>query len=205
MKVILLEDVYNQGVAGEIVDVKPGYARNYLIPEGKAVKATEGMLRQFENLSRQAEMRRAEREKQMQTIADRIEEVTLYFPVRASDRGKLYGSVTMEQVAEALNEEIGLEIDRRRIGESSLRELGEHNLTVRLDTGLAPQVTVIVHRDDSDPRTQDDVVAEAEAVEAELLEGYEDYEDEAYEEAPLAVEEAPVEEGITEDVTQEEA
>lgn len=173
MKVILLEDVYKQGVAGDIVDVAPGYARNYLIPRELAVKATPYMIEQFQQLSEQAEMRRAEREKEYQAIAEKIEELTLYFPVRASESGKLYGSVTTEQIAEALKEEIGLEIDRRRIGDGSLRELGEVDVVVRLDAGLTPTVNVVVHREDVDPHAAEE--PDVEAMEAELLAEDTDY------------------------------
>src|SRR5690606_24593643 len=124
MKLILLEDVYNQGVAGDVVDVAPGYARNYLIPRGLAVKATPGAMKQLENLRKQADVRRAELEKQVEKIAEQVEELTLYFPVKAGERGKLYGSVTNAEIAEQLNEELGIEFDPRRVGDRPLRELG---------------------------------------------------------------------------------
>jgi large subunit ribosomal protein L9 len=166
MKVVLLEDVYNQGVAGEIVEVAPGFGRNYLIPRGMAVKATPGALRQFENLSKQAEVRRAEREKQAEILAEKIEETTLYFGVKAGENEKLYGSVTTADVADGLKEELGLEIDRRRVGDQPLRELGLFEVPVRLDGGFAPTVKVVVHREGEDPRAAEaEMEAEAEAAE----------------------------------------
>jgi len=164
MKIILLEDVYKQGVAGDVVDVAPGYARNYLIPRGMAVKASAGMLRRLETLRKQAEVRRAKRDKEYGQIAEKIQDLTLYFSVKASEAGKLYGSVTNAQIAEQLEELIGLEIDRRRIGDRPLRELGEFDIPVRLDAGLAPTIKVIVFREGDDPR----LVEEEEAAEAEV-------------------------------------
>ena len=100
MKIILLQDVYKKGVAGEVVNVAPGFARNYLIPRGIAVKATPGALRKAENLRKQADVRRAEREKEFDVIADKIRGLELYFSVKASEAGKLYGSVTPADIAE---------------------------------------------------------------------------------------------------------
>jgi large subunit ribosomal protein L9 len=171
MKVILLEDVYKQGVAGEVVDVAPGYARNFLIPKRLAVKVTPGALKQSETLRQHVEVRRAEKEEKFSKIAEQVEGLTLYFGVKASETGKLYGSVTPVEIAERLAEEIGLEIDRRRVGDRPLRELGEHMVPVRLDAGLAPAVRVIVFREGEDPRLMKaEEVEEAEEGE-ELVEG----------------------------------
>lgn len=167
MKVILLQDLYKKGVAGEVVDVAPGFARNYLIPRGIAVKATPGALRQAENLRKQAAIRRAEREHEFGKLAEQIEGLKLYFSVKAGERGKLYGSVTPADIAEKLKEQLGLEIDRRRIGDRPLRELGEFAVPVRLDAGLAPQLKVIVFREGHDPRE----AAPSQAVEAQVDEG----------------------------------
>jgi large subunit ribosomal protein L9 len=166
MKVILLEDVYKQGVAGEVVNVAPGYARNYLIPKRLAVKVTPGALRQSETLRQHVEVRRAEKEEKFSKIGEQVEGLTLYFGVKASETGKLYGSVTPVEIADLLKDEIGLEIDRRRVGDRPLRELGEHMVPVRLDAGLAPAVRVIVFREGEDPR-----LMEAEAEEAVEEEG----------------------------------
>lgn len=207
MKLILLEDVYNQGVAGDVVDVAPGYARNYLIPRGLAVKATPGAMKQLENLRKQADVRRAELEKQVEKIAEQVEELTLYFPVKAGERGKLYGSVTNAEIAEQLNEELGIEFDPRRVGDRPLRELGTFQVPVRLETGVTANVKVVVHRDDVDPRVAEQVHAEAEAqgatvaeYEEQLAEG--EFAEAAYEQgeeleeaAGAAAAEAPLDEG----------
>lgn len=153
MKVILLQDVYKKGVAGEEIDVAPGYARNYLIPKGLAVKSTPGMRRQLENLRKSAEARRAEREREFSRIAEQIAGLTLYFPVKAGETGKLYGSVTPADIAERLTQELGVEIDHRHVGDRPLRELGTFTVPVRLEANLAPTVKVVVHREGEDPRT----------------------------------------------------
>lgn len=171
MKIILLQDVYKKGVAGEVVNVAPGFARNYLIPRGMAAKATPGSLRQSENLRKQADIRRAERDKEFGAIAERVQGLKLYFGVKAGESGKLYGSVTSAEIAEQLKQEIGLEIDRRRIGDQPLRELGQVSVPVRLDAGLVPHIQVVVFREGHDPRQMTEAEMEAEAgfeVEAEF-------------------------------------
>jgi large subunit ribosomal protein L9 len=124
-------------------------------------------MRQAENLRKQAVVRRAEKEKEYGQIADQIRGLQLYFPVRAGETGKLYGSVTAGDIAEQIKALVGLEIDRRRIGDRPLRELGEFNVPIRLDAGLAPVVKVIVFREGHDPRTQE-VMAEEPVVEEAL-------------------------------------
>jgi len=174
MKVILMQDVYKKGVAGEIVEVAPGYARNFLIPQGMAMKATPGAMRQHENLRKNATMRRAERDKEFTQIAEQLQGVALYFGVRAGETGKLYGSVTPGDIAEQLKVERGIEIDRRRIGDRSIRELGEFAVPVRLDATLAPQIKVVVFREGHDPRAGQAVEAEAAPVADEIAPEMED-------------------------------
>ncbi len=129
----------------------------------------------------------------MEQVAQQIEGLTLYFPVKASERGKLFGSVTTQEIAERLKEEIGLEIDPRRVGDNPLRELGKFDVPVRLETGLVANVRVVVHREDEDPRQAEQAEAEAESEdvaaqpEAELAET-----------AEAAADEAPAEEAAEE-------
>jgi large subunit ribosomal protein L9 len=171
MKVILTDDVYKHGVVGEVVEVADGFARNYLIPRGLAIKATPGTLKQAEALRAQAKVRRAQLEQEFGEVAARIEEMTLFFPVKAGESGKLYGSVTPADIVARLNEQLGLEIDRRRVGERPLRELGEHYVAVRLSAGLAPRVRVVIHREGETPEETlaevAEMQAEAEQAEAE--------------------------------------
>jgi large subunit ribosomal protein L9 len=148
MKVILLDYVYKHGVAGEVIDVADGFARNYLIPRKLAVKATPGELNRAAKLREQAAAKRAALENRMNELALSIDGVELIFGRRAASTGKLFGSVTTQEIADALLEETGVDINRRRISVQSLRELGEHDVAVRLGTETAPILKVIVVRDD---------------------------------------------------------
>lgn len=194
MKVILLEDVYKQGVAGEMVEVAPGFARNYLIPRRLAVQATPGALRRFKNLAEKAEVRKAERHSEYGQIAEQINGITLAFPVKAGETGKLYGSITPAMVAERLNQELGIALDHRRVGDRPLRELGRFTVPVRLDAGITGHVRVVVHREGESPMTVEEFDAAEEAEAAEIAEA---------EYAVEAVEEVPYDEEAYEEVWEE--
>jgi large subunit ribosomal protein L9 len=152
MKVLLKEDVYNLGYAGEVHEVANGYGNNYLIPKGLAIKATPNVMKQADIYRKRAEARRAELEKKYTELAAKISETTLTFTAKAGETGRLYGSVTTFQVADALNEALGTEIDRRKVGagSDSLRDLGEHKVTVRLDADHQTDVTVIIEPEDEE-------------------------------------------------------
>lgn len=144
MKVLLTRDVAKIGRAGSVVSVADGYARNYLLPRGLAMPATEGAVKQADNF-RATESRRVDKLRQEITaLAERLNGVSVSFKARAGEEGKLYGSVTTADIAEALTEKIGVEIDKRKIEGESLRELGTHQVRVRLTAELTPQVTVII-------------------------------------------------------------
>jgi large subunit ribosomal protein L9 len=162
MKIILLQDVYKKGVAGEVVDVAPGYARNFLIPQSMAVKATPGAMRSAEGLRKQAVVRRADRDQEFTRLAEQIREMAVYFGVRAGETGKLYGSITPGDIAEQVKAQYGIELDRRRIGDHPLRDLGEFMVPVRLEASLAPQIKVTIFREGQDPREAEGGQAPAE-------------------------------------------
>ena len=195
MKLILTEDVYKKGVAGEVVEVTNGFARNYLIPQGMAVQATPGALKRWAALSEKAAARRAERDKNLSALGESIEALTLAFSVKAGETGKLYGSVTTAQVGEAMNAELGTDIDHRRIGDQSLRQLGQHKVGVRLSSGLTPQITVLVHREGEPPESVMGIEPEAVGQQEDLfdfeLEDLED--DEEAGDSETAEDEADVE------------
>lgn len=148
MKVILLADVYKHGVAGEVVDVADGFARNWLIPKKLAVKATPGALKQAERLRMQASARKAALDNRLNDLARQIDGVELVFGRRASPTGKLFGSVTTSEIAEALQAKTGIDINRRRISQTALREVGTHDVPVRLGTEISPQLKVIIVREE---------------------------------------------------------
>jgi large subunit ribosomal protein L9 len=172
MKVILLDYVYNHGVAGEVIDVADGFARNYLIPKGLAVKATPGELKRAAKLREQAQVRRATLENKMNDLARQIDGVELIFGRRAAITGKLFGSVTTQEMADALLEKTGVDINRRRISQQSLRELGTHDVTVRLGSETSPVIQVTIVREDE----LADFLAAREAAAAGEGEGDEDTE-----------------------------
>lgn len=148
MKVILLDYVYKQGVAGEVIDVADGYARNYLFPKRLAVKATPSEIKRFAKLREQSAAKRAALENRLNELARQIDGVELVFGRRAAATGKLFGSVTTTEIAEALYAETGVDINRRRISQQGLREVGTHDVTVRLGTESSPVLKVIIVREE---------------------------------------------------------
>lgn len=144
MEVILRKDVADLGYAGDLVDVKPGYARNYLLPQGLALRATEGNRTRFEEERRQIEQA-AERERERaQELAGILEDRSLTFNRRAGEEGQLFGSVTSTDIADALEAE-GLQIDRRLIRlEEPIKELGVFTVPIRLHADVEPEIKVWV-------------------------------------------------------------
>jgi large subunit ribosomal protein L9 len=144
MKVVLRQDVPKLGEAGTIQDVKPGYARNYLIPQGMAVLATAGEIKTAEHNAEVKARKIAKQEAQLQSLADKIAGKRLEFTVRAGEGGRLYGSITASEIAEELAKVVGEEIDRRRVVlEEPIRQLGQHAVTVHLVGRLRPAITVV--------------------------------------------------------------
>ena len=151
MKVLLLEDVYKLGRAGDIKKVANGYGRNYLIPQGLAVLATSGALKQVEHIRSTASTRRVARNEEMGGLAEQLSglEESPIWPDqrRAGETGKLYGSVTTQMIADSLKEETGVEIDRRQIDAQPIRMIGEHKVGVRLTIDLIPVITIVVFQE----------------------------------------------------------
>lgn len=173
MKVLLKEDVDNLGYAGEVHDVANGYGRNFLIPRGMAVKATPGVLKQAAAWRARAEARRAELRKQYEELTEKINDMHLVFRAKAGESGRLYGSVTMIDVADRLNEELGTEIDRRKFDSDSLRDLGEHRIPIHLDRDFHPQLLVFIHpeggeTEDANEEAQEEAAEAADEAEAEI-------------------------------------
>ncbi len=144
MKVLLKEDVDNLGYAGEVHTVANGYGRNFLLPKGMAVKANPSALKQAEAWRKRADTHRAELRAEYDVLSDKIRAVVMTFTARAGDNGKLFGSITTQQIADKLNEELGTEIDRRKVGTETLRQVGEHMVPVRLSADHHPEFRVIV-------------------------------------------------------------
>lgn len=147
MKVMLLKDVYKLGRAGDIKKVADGYGRNFLIPQGLAVLATAGALKQAEKVRKQAEIRRAELNSELKGLAEQIKGITLTFAAKAGETGKLYGSITTQDVATALSEQTRYEIKKHQVDMQPIRNLGEFTAHVRLTMDLVPEIKIIVHRE----------------------------------------------------------
>jgi len=190
MKVMLIKDVYKLGRAGDVKKVADGYGRNFLIPQGLAVLATPGALKQVERIRSQAEIRRAEQNQELKGLADEIAGVVLTFAAKAGETGKLYGSITTQNVADALQEKARYEVKRHQIDMQPIRMLGEFTAAVRLTMDLVPEIKIIVHREGEaiEDVAQQKVVAAEDAPVAEAV-----MEDAPAEEI-LAVEEAAEEE-----------
>src|SRR5919112_4042601 len=147
MKVLLLKDVYKLGRAGDVKKVADGYGRNFLLPQKLAVLATPGALKQVEKIRSQAEIRRTEQNSELKGLAEQINGVTLVFATKAGETGKLYGSITTQDVATAIQEKIRFEVKKQQIDMQPIRNLGEYMAHVRLTMDLVPEVKIIVHRE----------------------------------------------------------
>jgi large subunit ribosomal protein L9 len=149
MDVILLHDVPNVGKVGEVKAVADGYARNYLLPRGLAKPATSGEVKQMEQYKRMAIKRAALETENARALAEHLSQMKVTFQARAGEGTKLYGSITSHDIAEKLSEALGKEFDRRKIQlESPLRQLGSHQVPIRLQADIVPEVTVVIERED---------------------------------------------------------
>ncbi|MGK7369460.1 MAG: 50S ribosomal protein L9 [Candidatus Halalkalibacterium sp. M3_1C_030] len=144
MKLILKEDVNKLGDSGDIVDVKPGYGRNYLIPQGKAIMATEGALKQLDAIKESAERRAELTVEAAKEMADRLETTSVTIPVSVGEDERIHGTVTNQDVADALAER-DIDIDRRKIElDQDIKTLGEYTATVNLIGDIKQQIKVWV-------------------------------------------------------------
>ena len=148
MKVILKEDMSNLGTAGDVVDVKPGYARNYLLPQGLAYLASAANVRRLEEEQKQREERSRRDYLEARRRAAQLQGKQLVFQARAGEEGKLFGSVTNADIADRLNQEgLDFEIDRRWIHmEEPLKALGDFTVPVRIHSDVTVDVEVRVER-----------------------------------------------------------
>lgn len=202
MKVILKDYVYKHGVAGDVVTVADGFARNYLIPRKLAVKATPGALRENQHLMANAVAHRETLNSQLNEIAHKIDGVELVFGVKAGKNNKLYGSITTMDIARALQEKTGVDINRRRISERPLRELGVYDMPVRMSAEISPSLRIVILREEEVARyLAGETVSSAQEVVEDVIEEAETVEEV---EEVEAVEEVVVEETVEESADVEE-
>jgi len=144
VKVILIEEIPSLGSLGSVVEVAPGYGRNYLIPQGKALEANKGNLARFEQQRSRLMQQYAKEKDNAQSMADRLTEVTLIIAQRVGESDRLYGSVTNVHIAEALAKQ-GFEIDRKKIDmPEPIKTAGAHEAVVKLHTDVKAVIKIEV-------------------------------------------------------------
>lgn len=144
MRVILLQDVLHQGKRGDVINVKPGYARNYLLPQGVALPASDGNLKYFEQLKRKIDAQHEHERSLAEKAAEGLVGVNVTVLKRVDEHGTLYGSVTATEIAEGLEAQ-GIEIDKRRIDlEGGIKSLGDHPVRIELHPDVIAEITVTV-------------------------------------------------------------
>ena len=146
MDIILLQRVEKLGQMGEVVNVKPGYARNYLLPQKKALRATEENVAEFEQRRTQLEADNLDRRQEAEHVAGRLDGLSVVLTRQASDSDQLYGSVTTRDIADEVTE-AGFTIDRRQVElDRPIKTVGLHRVRVRLHPEVAVEVTANVAR-----------------------------------------------------------
>lgn len=164
MDIILTENVKGLGAIGEVLKVKAGYGRNYLVPQGLAVEASARNLNELEHHKRQLTRKAEKLSQEAADIKTRIEAIECSFVHKASEDGKLFGSVTSMEIAEGLAAK-GVEIDRRKILlDQSIKTLGEHEVEIKLNAGVNAVIKVHVLSSSPAQKEPAEVKAEAETV-----------------------------------------
>ena len=149
MQLILLQKVVNLGNLGDKVDVKPGYGRNFLVPQGKAVPATAANLAEFEAKRAEYEAKAQQSLEAATARQGKLADASVTVSANASPEGKLYGSVGPREIAEALTKQLGVEINKSEVvmGEGPIRNIGEYDVTVHLHADVESTVKVTVVAD----------------------------------------------------------
>ena len=145
MKIVLRVDVPSLGHKGDVLEVADGYARNHLVPRGLALEASQGLIDQAAGMRRSRDVRDARERSAAEEVARTLVPQVIHIPARAGAGGRLFGSVTTIDVADAVRQATGIELDRRLLHlEEPIRELGTHRVTARLHTDVEFPVTVEV-------------------------------------------------------------
>lgn len=211
MEVILLERVAKLGQMGEVVNVKQGYARNFLLPQGKALRASKDNLARFEAERAQLEARNLETKKEAEALSAKLDGQQFVVIRSASDTGALYGSVTPRDAADAATAE-GFTVDKKQIHlEKPIKELGLHSMSVVLHPEVSAEITLNVARSEEEAELQasgksiQELAAEADAeAEFEIAELFDDIGAAAAEDDELVKDNEPVEDAPAEQEEQPE-
>ncbi len=165
MQVILKKDVQNLGEAGEIVTVKDGYARNFLLPQSLAEVATDGALKNREQNIARIQAKQEKLHQEALAIAEKIEKFgKLELAAKAGESGKLFGTITTKKLTEELAEKAGVEVDRKNVSlNAPINKVGEYTMLIKLTSKVKTELTVVVSASEV---VQDHVEEETEEVEA---------------------------------------
>lgn len=149
MKIVLKENVANVGEMNEVCDVAVGYARNYLFPRGLAVLATKAAVQEAKNFNERRKLSRAKSRSKAELVAKELQGKVFTFQVKAGETGRLYGSITNQDVTEAIEKVLGADFDKRQVlMEQPLRELGEQSVELKLAEGVSAQIQVIIEAEE---------------------------------------------------------
>jgi large subunit ribosomal protein L9 len=162
MKVLLIKDVYKLGRAGDVRRVADGFGRNFLIPQGFAVLATPGALKQVERIRQQASEKRTLLNSEMGAVAEKLAALSISFAAKAGETGKLYGSITTQDLTDAIKAKSGIEVKRQQVDMQPLRTLGDHKAHIRLTMDLIPEIKILVYREgEAEPGSQPEAASSA--------------------------------------------
>lgn len=147
MKLVLRADVSNVGKKGDIIEVADGFARNFLLPKGHAIKATDGIVSQAQAMRRSRDLRDAKDREASETVARTLVPQVIRMKARAGNEGRLFGSVTAADIVEAVQTQTGVELDRRKLRlDEPIRSLGTHEVPVKLHSDVEFRITVEVEK-----------------------------------------------------------
>jgi large subunit ribosomal protein L9 len=141
MEVILLENLEGKGAAGEVIKVAPGYARNYLLPRSIAIPATDSNMRTLEHRRAKLAERKAQDREAAESIKAKIDSQSITFEAKSGESGRLFGSITSQDVADAIHEHFGVFVDKRKVSEGTpIKNVGVHSVTIR----IFPEVNAVM-------------------------------------------------------------
>lgn len=144
MKVILLSDVKGKGKKGELCSVSDGYARNFLFPKNLAVEADKAAMSELKSREAAAEHHKQEEIDAAKATAAKLDNKTVTLNARAGENGKLFGSITSKEIAEAVSKEFGVTVDKKKLSVSDIKNFGEYTAEVKLYAGISAKITVKV-------------------------------------------------------------
>lgn len=148
MKIILTENIASLGEIGQIVNVAPGYARNYLLPQGLALKATGENVRELEHRKRILAQKRKKVRQEMLSVAEKLNQVKIVLNRKVAEEDKLYGSVNVVDIAKALEEQ-GFDVDRKSIHlEQPIKQLGDYSVPIRMSSDVSANVKLVIEKEE---------------------------------------------------------